>query len=51
MRHEAMRIAGRKVDTTDRVPVHYPWTGEVIGTVPAGNAEHARKAFAVASAY
>ncbi|WP_207102950.1 phosphonoacetaldehyde dehydrogenase [Paracoccus shandongensis] len=51
LRHEAMRIAGRKVDTKDRVPVHYPWTGEVIGTVPAGTAEHAREAFAIAAAY
>ncbi len=51
MRHESMRIAGRKVDTVDRVPVHYPWTDEVIGTVPAGTTEHAREAFAIASAY
>ena len=51
IRHESMRIAGRKVDTIDRVPVHYPWTDELIGTVPAGNAEHAREAFAIAAAY
>ncbi|MBE2276602.1 MAG: phosphonoacetaldehyde dehydrogenase [Rhodobacteraceae bacterium] len=46
-----MRIAGRKVDTQDRVPVHYPYTGEIIGSVPAGQAEHAREAFAIAAAY
>ena len=51
IRHESMRIAGRKVDAVDRVPVHYPWTDELIGTVPAGNAEHAREAFAIAAAY
>jgi phosphonoacetaldehyde dehydrogenase len=51
IRHETMRIAGRRVDTVDRVPVHYPWTDEVIGTVPAGTAEHAREAFAIAAAY
>ncbi|MBC7739957.1 MAG: phosphonoacetaldehyde dehydrogenase [Candidatus Saccharibacteria bacterium] len=51
MRHEAMRIAGRKVDTVDRVPVHYPYTGEQIGSVPAGTAEHAREAFEIAAAY
>ena len=51
MRHETMRIAGRKVDTVDRVPVHYPWTDELIGTVPAGTAEHVREAFAIAAAY
>lgn len=39
MRHEAMRIAGRKVDTRERVPVIYPYTGEVIGSVPAGQAD------------
>ena len=51
MRHESMRIAGRKVDTRDRVPVHYPYTGEQIGSVPAGTAEHAREAFEIAAAY
>lgn len=51
MRHEKMRIAGRKVDTVNRIPVHYPWTGEVIGTVPAGSADHAREAFAIAANY
>ncbi len=50
-RHEAMRIAGRKVDSADRVPVHYPYTDEVIGSVPAGTAEHAREAFEIAAAY
>lgn len=50
-RAEAMRIAGRKVDTVERVPVFYPYTGEEIGSVPAGGAEHAREAFAIASAY
>ncbi len=51
MRHESMRIAGRKVDTKDRVEIRYPYTGEVIGSVPAGQAEHAREAFAIAAAY
>ncbi len=51
MRHEQMRIAGRKVDTVDRIEVRYPYTGQVIGTVPAGRAEHAREAFAIAAAY
>ena len=51
MRHEAMRIAGRRVDTVDRVPVHYPYTGEQVGSVPAGTADHAREAFAFAAAY
>lgn len=51
MRHEAMRIAGRKVDSKDRVPVHYPYTGEQVGSVPAGTAEHVREAFEIAAAY
>ena len=48
---ESMRIGGRHVDADAVVPVHYPYTNEVIGTVPAGRAEHAAKAFAIAAAY
>src|SRR6185295_14859649 len=48
---EAMRIGGKKVEAPGTVPVHYPYTGEVIGTVPAGTAEHARRAFDIAAAY
>jgi len=51
VRHEPMRIAGRKVDAADVIEVRYPYTDAVIGTVPAGNAEHAREAFDVAAAY
>ena len=51
MRHESMRIAGRKVDTVERVEVRYPYTDEVIGSVPAGTAEHAREAFEIAANY
>jgi putative phosphonoacetaldehyde dehydrogenase len=51
VRHEAMRIGGEKVFTDDVVEVRYPFTDQVIGTVPAGNAEHAKKAFAIAAAY
>ena len=32
-----MRIAGKKVDAEKNINVHYPYTNEVIGTVPAGN--------------
>ena len=48
---ETMRIGGRKVDSDDVVEVRYPYTNEVIGTVPAGNAEHAREAFEIAANY
>jgi phosphonoacetaldehyde dehydrogenase len=48
---EAMRIGGKKVFTDATVPVHYPYTDEIIGTVPAGRPEHAAQAFAIAAAY
>ncbi|WP_373503788.1 phosphonoacetaldehyde dehydrogenase [Aestuariivirga sp.] len=48
---ESMRIGGRKVDAEGVVPVHYPYTNEIIGTVPAGRAEHAAQAFAIARNY
>jgi putative phosphonoacetaldehyde dehydrogenase len=51
VRHEPMRIAGRKVDAEGVVEVRYPWNDTVVGTVPAGNAEHARKAFEIAAGY
>ena len=46
-----MRIGGEKVTTDKVVEVRYPYTDEVIGTVPAGTAEHARKAFDIAAGY
>jgi acyl-CoA reductase-like NAD-dependent aldehyde dehydrogenase len=46
-----MRIGGREVATNDLIEVRYPYTGEVIGTVPAGTAEHAREAFEIAANY
>ena len=46
-----MRIGGEKVTTDNVVEVRYPYTDEVIGTVPAGTAEHARKAFDIAAGY
>jgi putative phosphonoacetaldehyde dehydrogenase len=50
-KHEAMRIGGAKVLTDEVVEVRYPYTDEVIGTVPAGRAEHAARAFEIAAAY
>lgn len=51
IRHESMRIAGKKVDADETLDVRYPWNNAVIGTVPAGGAEHARRAFEIAAAY
>ncbi|MCB1377063.1 MAG: phosphonoacetaldehyde dehydrogenase [Alphaproteobacteria bacterium] len=48
---ESMRIGGKKIDADGVVPVHYPYTNEIIGTVPAGRAEHAARAFAIAADY
>ena len=50
-RNEGMRIGGEKIYTDKVVNVHYPFTEEVIGTVPAGNVDHVRAAFNIASAY
>ena len=51
IRRESMRIGGRKVDAGDAIEVHYPYTGEVIGTVPTGDAAHAAEAFEIAAGY
>ena len=48
IRHEAMRIGGEKVTTDKVIEVRYPYTNEVIGTVPAGDASHAKRAAAEA---
>ncbi|MFT5006573.1 MAG: putative phosphonoacetaldehyde dehydrogenase [Paracoccaceae bacterium] len=51
LRHEGMRIGGEKVFTDDVIEVTYPYTDEVVGTVPAGTAEHAARAFEIAANY
>ena len=51
IRHDAMRIGGEKITTKDVIEVRYPYTDAVIGTVPAGTAEHAARAFAIAAEY
>jgi len=47
----AMRIGGKEISTDETINVHYPYTNEVMGTVPAGRAEHAREAFKIAANY
>jgi len=51
IRHDAMRIGGEKVTTEEVVEVRYPYTDEVIGTVPAGDASHVARAFEIAAGY
>lgn len=47
-RREAMRIAGDKVYSERMFEVRYPWTGEVVATVPKATVEDVRRAFQIA---
>jgi len=49
--NESMRIAGKKVNADKVIDVEYPYTKEIIGTVPAGTAEHAIQALDIAKNY
>ena len=51
VRHEAMRIAGKRVETDHRIEVFNPYNGAVVGAVPAARPEHVREAFAKAKAF
>lgn len=51
IRHEAMRIGGEKITTDKVIEIRYPYADAVIGTVPAGTAEHAARAFEIAANY
>ena len=51
VRHESMRIGGRKVDAEKRIEVLNPYTNAVVGTVPDAGVEHAREAFAIARGF
>ena len=51
VRKEAMRIGGEKVHSDAVIEVRYPYTNDVIGTVPAGTADHAKQAFEIAAHY
>jgi putative phosphonoacetaldehyde dehydrogenase len=50
IRHEGMRIAGKRVDLDEHIEVRNPYNGAVVGPVPAARAEHVRSAFAKAAA-
>ncbi|MFZ5558973.1 MAG: phosphonoacetaldehyde dehydrogenase [Pseudomonadota bacterium] len=51
IRREALRIAGERVATDAALEVRYPYTGEVIGTVPRATPQDVRRAFAAARSY
>ncbi len=50
-RHETMRIAGERVDSTRRIDVHYPWDGRLVGSVPKATPADVARAFAAAEAF
>ena len=51
VRHEAMRIAGKRVETDQQIEVLNPYNGAVVGTIAAARPEHVREAFAKAKAF
>jgi phosphonoacetaldehyde dehydrogenase len=48
---EAMRIAGDKVHSAQVIEVRYPWTGEVVATVPRATVDDVRRAFRIGRDY
>ena len=51
IRHEAMRIAGDKVRRDRVIEVRFPYTGEVVATVPKATVDDVRRAFRIARDY
>ena len=51
VRREAMRLAGTLVSTDDVLQVFNPYSGALVGTVPAARPEHVRRAFAAAKSF
>jgi aldehyde dehydrogenase (NAD+) len=51
VRHEALRIAGEKVQRERVIEVRYPFTGEVVATVPKATVEDVKRAFRIAREY
>jgi putative phosphonoacetaldehyde dehydrogenase len=49
--HEEMRIAGKRVDADQRIEVRNPYTGEIVGTVPAASPAQVAEAFRLGHAY
>ncbi len=48
VKHEKLRIAGRAVDRDGRIEVRYPYTGELVATVPKATVEDVRTALKTA---
>ena len=50
-RTESLRIAGEKVACARSFEVRYPYTGEVVATVPRASVDDVRRAFSIARKY
>ena len=50
-RREGMRIAGDLVHSDRVIEIRYPWTNEVVATVPKASIEDVRRAFRIAHEY
>ncbi|KOC19789.1 DeoR faimly transcriptional regulator [Comamonas testosteroni] len=51
IRRESLRIAGERVHRDEVIEVTYPYTGEVIGTVPKATLDDVRRAYRIARDY
>ncbi|ALN91526.1 phosphonoacetaldehyde dehydrogenase [Lysobacter gummosus] len=51
IRRESLRIAGEKVGRDEVIEVAYPYTGEVVATVPKATLEDVRRAYRIARDY
>jgi aldehyde dehydrogenase (NAD+) len=51
VRREGMRIAGEIVHTARVIDVHYPYTGELVATVPRATVDDVRRAIGLAHDY
>jgi putative phosphonoacetaldehyde dehydrogenase len=51
IRHESLRIAGRKVEGEGRIEVYNPYDNSLVGTVPRARREQVAEAFAIAAGY
>ena len=51
VRHEYLRIAGKKVETGARLEVRFPWDNRLVGTVPRATPELVAQAFQIAHDY
>jgi len=49
--HEALRIAGDKVRRDRVIEVRFPYTGEVVATVPRATVDDVKRAFRIAREY